>query len=407
MDDDHQPQIGLDLWKTDRPETGWLHEVECELCRRCGTDSKVARQDLETFVTRVLAKHGVPAEEGDTVARVLVAADLRGIASHGVARLGRYLNGIEAGYIRPGVDIEVTEAAASIATIDARHGLGQVAAARGMNLAIAKAQQGGVGVVTVKNSNHYGIAGYYVQTALDKRLIGISMTNAAPLVIPTHGTKALLGTNPIAFGMPAARPPDFLLDMATSVVTRGKLEVHDRNHEQMPQGWAVDENGYDCQDPGHVIANLVAQAGGGILPLGGRGETFGGHKGYGLAVMTDLLCGVLAGSAYGRDVNDLKRELPKGEIAAPRVGHFFLALAPERFMPLSVLEQRVDAFITMIKRSPKANNSPQIFIHGEKEHARALAHEKSGIPIAANVLETLRAIATKCGVEPPRTLGGS
>jgi len=397
-------QISRELWRCDALESEWLHEVQCDNCRTCSADDKVMREDLEAFVVDALGSFGTPRREGEIVARNLVSADLRGIFSHGVARLGRYLNGIKAGYIRPGITFEVKETSPAVAVIDAGNGLGQVVSEMAMDVAIRKAGECGVGVVTVRNSNHYGIAGYYVLKALEKRMIGLSMTNAAPLVIPTFGVDALLGTNPIAFGVPTAEPPDFLLDMATSVVPRGKLEVYDRNGKEMPVGWAADETGDDCQNPAHVLRNLIARAGGGILPLGGRGELFSGYKGFGLAVMVDMLCGVLSGSAFGRDVNDLKREVPAGEIAAPRVGHFFMAIDGSLFMPVEELERRTTEFATQIKASPKATGENRIFMHGEKEYLRALLHERGGIPIAENVMKTLREIANECGLEPPRTV---
>jgi LDH2 family malate/lactate/ureidoglycolate dehydrogenase len=235
-------------------------------------------------------------------------------------------------------------------------------------------------------------------------MIGISLTNAAPLVVPTNGATAILGTNPIAFGAPGLKLP-FLLDMATSVVPRGKLEVADRQRRQMPVGWAVDETGYDSRNPGHVLANMLARAGGGILPLGGRGEQFGGHKGYGLALMVDVLCGVLSGSAYGWDVDNLDRPVPEGEIAAPRVGHFFMAMDIARFMPLDRFRARLDGLVTMLKESLKALDQTTIYIHGEKEAIRAALHETGGVPVTENVLESLRRIASECGVDPPATLG--
>lgn len=401
---EHTSQFGRELWGQDLREVENLHEVMCESCRRCDLSNKMRREDLEAFVVRVLEAHGVAEAEGEIVARNLVSADMRGIASHGVARLGRYLGGIKAGFIIPGARLDIQDRGPAIAVIDAKNGLGQSASEKAMDLAMDKAQDCGVGVVTVKNSNHYGIAGYYVLKALEKRLIGICMTNAAPLVIPTFGKDAILGTNPIAFGMPSASGDDFLLDMATSVVPRGKLEVYDRNRLQMPVGWAADETGFDCRNPGQVLHNLLNRAGGGILPLGGRGEEFSGHKGFGLAMMVDMLCGVLSGSAFGSDVNNLKREVPEGEIAAPRVGHFFLALDPERFMSSEELQQRVSDFQTMLRDSPKALDQTTIFIHGEKERIRAAMHERDGVPIAENVLSTLREIAASCGVKPPKTL---
>ena len=401
---DDRPQISNELLTCPALHAEWLHEVRCEDCQGCTLESKVMRADLEAFCVRVLEQYGVPPHEGAITARVLVASDLRGIGSHGVARLGRYIKGLKEGYIRPAIEFGLTERGPTVAVIDARNGIGQVVSEQAMDLAIRKARDHGVGVVTVRNSNHFGIAGYYVQRAIDAGMIGICLTNAAPLVVPTHGAEAVLGTNPIAFGAPGPPGLPFLLDMATSVVPRGKLEVYDRNHRQMPAGWAVDETGYDSRNPGHVLKNMVERLGGGILPLGGRGETFSGYKGYGLALMVDVLCGVLAGSAYGPEVDNLTRPAAAGETAAPRVGHFFLALDIARFMPVDEFRERLSALFDMIQQSRKALDQSRIYIHGEKEQIRSELHEKSGIPIAENVFAALRRIAADCGVAPPRTI---
>ncbi len=401
---EHVPQISKELVTCEARGAEWLHEVRCEDCLGCDVESKVMRPDLERFVTDVLARYGVAEKEGAITARVLVAADLRGIASHGVARLGRYVKGLKGGYIVAGARFDVREPMPAIGVIDAKNGIGQVVSDLAMDLAVSKAKANGLGVVTVKNSNHFGIAGYYVQKAIDAGMIGVSMTNAAPLVVPTYGADAILGTNPIAFGAPGADGLDFLLDMATSVVPRGKLEVYDRNRKQMPAGWAVDEHGYDSKNPGLVLANLVKRAGGGILPLGGRGEEFSGHKGYGLALMVDVLCGVLSGSAFGPEVDNLKREPRPGEKIAPRVGHFFLAMDVARFMPLAEFRGRLTELAGMLKHSRKALDRATIYIHGEKEQTRARLHERAGIPLAANVLESLRKIAAECGIPGPVTV---
>lgn len=401
---EYTPPINKDPGPSGTSDAGAIHEAICTSCHGSGLENKIMRDELEGFVVRVLEAYRVPRHEAEIVSRNLVSADMRGIASHGVARLRRYLNGIRDGYIVPDIEFGVEDAGVAIATIDARNGLGQVVSEQAMDLAIEKAAGCGVGIVTVKNSNHYGIAGYYVLKALEKRFIGISMTNAAPLVIPTFGVDAILGTNPIAFGMPSSDGDDFLLDMATSVVPRGKLEVYDRNGNEMPIGWAADETGSDCQNPGRVLANLLERAGGGILPLGGRGEEFSGHKGFGLAMMVDMLCGVLSGSAYGSDVNNLKRDVGPGEVAAPRVGHFFMALDPARFMPPEALQARVTAFSAMLRESPKAGGEKRIYIHGEKESIKSQVHGEQGIPVAENVLGALRAIAEEADVVPPRTL---
>jgi len=378
-----------------------LHEVRCNECLKCGAGDKVFQQDLEAFVVAVFEHYGVPTHEAGIIASNLVRADLRGIASHGVARLGRYISGIQAGYIRPGIEFDVSEPVPAIGIIDAKNGVGQVVSDKAMRLAIEKAKTNGVGLVTVKNSNHYGIAGYWVQMALEHNMVGISMTNAAPLVIPTHGARALLGTNPIAMGVPTASGSPILIDFATSVVPRGKLEVYDRNRMQMPVGWTVDEKGYDCQNPGLVLKNLIGRVGGGILPLGGRGEEFGGHKGFCLAILVDLLCGVLSGSSYGDDVNNLKREVPEGEVAGPRVGHFFMALDIKSFMPLAEFEARAQGFVDMVRANPKALDREQIFLPGEKEEERSRLHSTHGIPLSEVVYNSLRKIAANIGLEPP------
>ena len=401
---EHVPQISKELVVCEARGAEWLHEVRCEDCLGCDVESKVMRPDLERFVADVLARHGVAASEGAITARVLVAADLRGIASHGVARLGRYVKGLQEGYIVPGVRFEVSEPVPAVGAIDAKNGIGQVVSELAMDLAVAKAKANGVGVVTVKNSNHFGIAGYYVQKAIDAGMVGITMTNAGPLVVPTHGADAVLGTNPIAFGAPGADGLDFLLDMATSVVPRGKLEVYDRNRKQMPVGWALDEHGYDSKNPGLVLANLLKRAGGGILPLGGRGEEFSGHKGYGLALMVDVLCGVLSGSAFGLDVGNLRRQPAPGETVAPRVGHFFLAIDIARFMPVTEFRHRLGELFGVLKNSRKALDRSTIYVHGEKEQARARLHERAGIPLAANVMASLRTIAAACGLPGPVTV---
>lgn len=382
------------------PASRWVHEVACRDCCICSTPNRVLPRDLETFTTDVLIVHNTPAHEARIVARNLVAADERGIPSHGVARLGRYLAGIKQKTIRPGVAMTVEEPAPALATVDAHNGLGQVAGELANRLAIAKAKANGIGAVTVRNSNHYGIAGYYALQTVDEGMIGISLTNSAPLVVPTFGAEIMIGTNPIALGAPAGRFPAFLLDMATSVVPRGKVEVYDRAAKQMPVGWAVDEIGYDCQNPGQVLKNLIERTGGGILPLGGRGEEYSGHKGYGLSLMVDILCGVLSGAAYGPDVDDVHGNPHAGTTAFPKVGHFFAAIDITRFMPMSDFAARMDDYIERLKGSRKALGEEAIFIHGEKEWARTLVHREVGIPIAENVFATLSRFGEAAGVPP-------
>ncbi len=397
----HEPFIDTNLIPAAGQDVLQIHEPRCDECGLCTRENRILPKDLEDFVARIFMRHDVSEAEARTTAHILVAADTRGIQSHGVARTARYLTGIKDGYIVPGVEPGIEEPAPAVAVIDAKNGIGQVVAERAMDLALDKAEQNGVGLVTVKHSNHYGIAGYYALKAVARDMIGLSLTNSAPLVVPTFGADVLLGTNPIAFGAPADRHPAFLLDMATSVVPRGKVEVYDRNRKQMPDGWTVDPHGYDATNPGEVLKNLSERLGGGILPLGGRGKDFSGHKGYGLAFMVDILSGILSGAAYGPGVHNLKREVPPGEIAAPDVGHFFLAIDIRRFMDLDAFKARLDRLMDTVKASRRALDQEEIYIHGEQSWARTQEHERYGIPLAQNVMCALMDIARGAGVADP------
>ncbi len=338
-------------------------------------------------------KLGVPAKDAQVTTDVLVLADLRGIESHGVARLPRYVNGIKRGFIKPRDESRIIKETKATALIDGGTSLGQVVGKRGMELAIKKAKDTAVGVVAVRNSNHYGIAGYYTLMALEQNFIGVSMTNAAPLVVPTFGRQAVLGTNPISLTAPALKEKPFVLDMATSVVPRGKLEVLDRKGSPMPVGWAVDERGHGSTDAKAVLNAMAKRLGGGILPLGGEGEEHAGHKGYGLALMVDVLCGVLSGAATGLDVN--------ADDSHPDVGHFFMALDPTAFRPLDDFRRDMDRLARELKDSPKAEGQARIYVHGEKSFARMERFRKEGIPLGPKVVEAMKKIGTELGVPWP------
>jgi LDH2 family malate/lactate/ureidoglycolate dehydrogenase len=352
----------------------------------------VQEKPLRHFCEEVLIKLGVPAGDAGITTDVLVLADLRGIDSHGVARLGRYVSGLKEGSMQPTDKSRVIKETKATALIDGGQSLGQVVGKRGMDLAIEKAKDTAVGIVTVRNSNHYGIAGYYSMMALDHDLIGVSMTNAAPLVVPTFGRISILGTNPISLAAPAMNEKAFVLDMATSTVPRGKVEVYNRAGKPIPHGWAVDETGRSSTDPARVLNALAKRLGGGLLPLGGEGEDLGGHKGYGLALMVDVLCGVLSGAATGLQVYaDDKR---------PDVGHFFLAFDPGAFRPIDEFKRDMDRLARELKDSPKAQGQERIYVHGEKSFARMETFRK-GIPLDPKVVQGLKKIGTDIGVPWP------
>lgn len=356
---------------------------------------RVSPDGLREFCAAVFAKLDVPGDDAWATADVLVEADLRGIASHGVARLRRYVNGLRDGVMRPQPAVQVVAEAPATAALDGGAGLGQPVSRRAMALALDKARQTGVGIVTVRNSNHYGIAGYYAMMALKEDMIGFSMTNTDVLAVPTFGRDALLGTNPIAVAMPAGAELPYVLDMATTVVPRGKLEVYDRLGKAMPAGWATDERGLGTTDPGRVLRNFLGRAGGGLLPLGGEGEEMGGHKGYGLSLLVELLCGVLSGAAYMTDV------YPKNADGKPRpadLGHIFGALRVDAFGPLDQYKARMDDAIRRLRGSAKAEGQARIWVHGEKEFERSAANRAAGVPLHEKVVADLRKIATETGV---------
>jgi len=350
----------------------------------------VPEPQLRRFVVSVFRKLGVPSNDAKIATDVLLAADLRGIGSHGVARLPRYVTGVKSGSMTPRGASKIVKQTRATAVIDGGNGLGQVVARRGMELAIKKARGTAVGFVVVRNSNHFGIAGYYSMMALKAGMIGISSTNAAPLVVPTFGRTAVLGTNPISVAVPTGREEPFVLDMATSVVPRGTIEVYDRQGKPMPHGWAVDATGHSTTNPRTMLEALANRLGGGILPLGGEGEEFSGHKGYGLALLVDILCGALSGAATGLDVY--------GDEEAANVGHFFGAIDVRAFRPLNQFKRDMDKLLRTLRDSPKAEGHDRIYVHGEKSFAMERERRAKGIPLGPKVFESLRKIAQDTAV---------
>jgi L-2-hydroxycarboxylate dehydrogenase (NAD+) len=358
-------------------------------------DTYVDDVKLAKFCTEVFVKLGVPRKDAEVTSDVLVASDLRGIPSHGVARLMRYVDGIRGGSILPKVKPKIIKETSTTAAVDGRHGLGQPAGYFGMNLAIKKAKRSGVGFVTVRSSNHYGIAGYYSMMALKNNLIGISMTNSAPLAVPTFGRDSMIGTNPISVTAPGGKLRPFVLDMATTVVPRGKLEVLNRLGKPLPLGWAVDERGVPTTDTGHVLDNMSKAAGGGVLPLGGAGEDLSGHKGYGLSLLVDVLSGALSGADYGPWVRGVNKDGSKGFI---NVGHFFGAIKVENFIPLRRFKATMDEMLQGLKNSHRAEGANRIFIHGEKEFEKYDDYKKRGVPLQEKVAAALKNLSREMNI---------
>jgi len=351
---------------------------------------------LQRFCARVFEQMGVPTGDAQITADVLVQANLRGIDSHGVARLARYVNGLRDGVMLARPDVRVLVETPTTVALDAGAGLGQPVSFRAMQTVIEKARQVGCGFATVRNSNHYGIAGYYAMMALQEDMIGISTTNADLLVVPTFGRDALYGTNPIALAVPAGEERPFVLDMATSTVPRGKLEVYHRQEKPLPLGWATDERGIPTTDAGRVLDNFTKRAGGGLLPLGGAGEEFSGYKGYGMGLMVEILSAVLSGAAF------LTAVYPRDAAGKPlpaNLGHFFGAWRLDAFRPAAEFKRDMDQMIRQLTGGNLAEGATRIYVHGEKEYEMAQRRAQEGIPLGAKVEASLRQVAATVGVE--------
>jgi LDH2 family malate/lactate/ureidoglycolate dehydrogenase len=361
-------------------------------------DLRVSPTVLKSFCSEALEKLNVPSEDAQVTAKVLVEADLRGIDSHGVARMSRYVSGIQQGMMRPRAKPRVVHETGSTATIDADAGLGQPVSFKAMQLAMSKAREHSLGFVAVRNSNHFGIAGFYAMMALAEDMIGICTTNTEVLVVPTFARNAVLGTNPIAIAVPAGKERPYVLDMSTSTVTRGKLEVYSRLEKPIPINWATDENGVATDNPAHVLQNIMKRSGGGLLPLGGALEESGGHKGYGLALAVEIFSAVLPGALYANRVYPKDKDgkpLPSG------IGHFFGAMRIDAFRAKEEFKRDMDDLIQRLRNAPKALGAERIYIHGEKEFEQAERFAKEGVPLNAKVVEDLRKIAEQLGMSGP------
>ncbi len=356
----------------------------------------ISHVSLKDFCRQVYVKCKLSADDAEMAAAVLTEADLRGIPSHGVARLRRYVEGLKTGQMLPdAVSRTVTESPSSI-VVDAEGGMGAPVSIRTMEKVIEKAGKNGAAFGCVRNSNHFGIAGYYAQMAAASDMIGFAMTNTAALGVPTFGRQVMFGTNPLAFCAPAGPGPNdfFLLDMSTTVVSRGKIEVYASKDQPLPLNWAVGKSGRSATDAESILHDMLYRYGGGILPLGGEGEQYGGYKGYGLAVMVDILCAVLSGAPFGPDICDT-------ELSSARVSHFFGAIKLDRFREPEVFKQDMAQMLRQLRETPPADGSERVYVAGEKEFAHAAHNRCHGIPISRQTYEKLCETAGEFGLEIP------
>ena len=341
---------------------------------------------LKEYVIRFFKAYDIPEIDARIAADVLVSADLRGINSHGVIRLHSYYgNRIRKNLINKHSPLKVIKETPVTLALDGGNGLGQVVAYRAMSRCIKKADQAGLAVTTVRNSNHFGIAGYYAMMALPEDMIGVSLTNSRPLAAPTYGLRPVIGTNPISVAIPAGAERPYVLDMATSIVSIGSVAVYEKAGQQIPSGWGIDSQGALTVDPSEVIH------GGALLPLGGPAE-LRGYKGFGLSLLVDLLSGVLSGAAFGEEVGH-----PSHPDSA-NVGHFFAAMKIENFRPLGQFKTDMDDYLKALKNTPKLPGQDRIYIHGEKEFELTEKYLQDGVPLMVEVVESLQKAGEDAGV---------
>jgi len=354
----------------------------------------VSESILRAFTQNIFLAMGCSDEHAALAADVLILSDLRGIDSHGVARLVGYVRLWEKKRINAIPNITIVHETPTTATVDGDAGLGLVVAPFAMKLAIEKAQKYGSGWVSVRNSNHFGIAGYHTLMAVEKDMIGFAMTNASPLVAPTFSNERLLGTNPMCYAFPAGKYPPVVIDMATSAAANGKLEIAQRMGKQVPEGWIQDAGGSYTTDP-HAL-----KKGGSLLPLGSDRE-HGSHKGFGLSATVDILSAVLSGANYGPWVPPFVSFLePPNDPVGKGIGHFVGAMRVDGFRPVDEFKAHLDNWIMRFKSASTINPAQKVIIPGEPELEAMADRKKNGIPLVDEVVNDLNGLADRFKTSP-------
>jgi LDH2 family malate/lactate/ureidoglycolate dehydrogenase len=361
---------------------------------------RVPVNKLVEFMQVVLEAMGVPTEDAKIVSDVVITSDLWGIASHGIAHLKMYHERMKAGLQIPVTHWSVVKDTPTTAVVDGGNGMGMVVGYNAMQIAIEKARQYGLGAVAVRNSSHYGVAGYYPRMALSEGMVGLSMTNAHPSIAPTFGVTPLLGTNPIAVAVPTDEPFPYLYDAATAVVTRGKIEVAARAGKPIPAGWVISHNGTPVTDTSTLIEQMnkdqVA-----LMPIGGIGEMMGGHKGYGLATMVEIFSAAFQNGAYLSELHDTDAQSNPHFL---RIGHFFLAINIDNFIPLAEFKKITGSMMRELRGSQTAPDQPRIYTAGEKEHYNTLYVMEHGVEITPGVQKGLNILVKELNL-PDHDLG--
>jgi LDH2 family malate/lactate/ureidoglycolate dehydrogenase len=339
--------------------------------------------NLKDFIVNVLENQNVNQADAEVVADSLVRADLEGVSSHGISRLAIYSKRIEDGRINPTPSISIQKKGLSVLSVDGDNGLGQVVSYQALKEGITLAKETGIAAIGIRNSNHFGTASYYCQLGCKEGLATIVMTNSPPGIPPWGGKEAFFGTNPIAFGFPVNNQPDVIIDMSASVVARGKIISAAKDGTSIPKGWAIDQNGEDTEDPQAALM-------GAVLPSGGV-------KGYGWALAVEILSGILTRAAYGPNVKSIYEDSQD----TANVGHFFLLLDIEKFLPLNEFSEMIKIMLSQIKNSPKKQGVDSILYPGERRESSYIEKLESGIFLSAEVRKELTFLADKFKLRIP------
>jgi len=349
---------------------------------------------IEKFMKEVLIKVGVPEKEAAICADILITADKFGIDSHGSNRLKPiYYDRIKDGILNPITQYEIVKEGLTTAVIDGHNGMGHVIAKKAMQLAIDKAKKFGMGMVAVRNSTHYGIAGYYALMATNENMIGITGTNARPSIAPTFGVENMLGTNPMTFGIPSDEEFPFFLDCATSITQRGKIELYARQDKPCPKGWVIDENGESKTDSKEILQDLITGKAA-LSPLGGVGEDMGGYKGYGYTTVVEILSAALQSGAYMKMLLGLEN----GKKVPYPLGHFFIAIDITAFTEADDFKKTTGDILRALRASKKMPGHDRIYTAGEKEYETWLFRKDKGVPFNNELLKEFSLLCEEVGL---------
>ncbi len=367
--------------------------TEFLLCYLRFMENRFTYEFLLNFTTEIFLKTGCSEKDAITASVNLLSADLRGVDSHGVARLSGYIRLWDAQRVKSNPEIKIIHETPGTGVVDGDSGLGLVVAPFAMNLAIKKAQEVGTGWISVQNSNHFGIAGQYAMMALSNDMIGIAMTNASALVAPTFSKEKMLGTNPIAVAIPAGSEPPFVADFATTTASNGKLEILQRKNEPVPDGWIQDSEGKICNDA------AALKKGGALLPLGSD-RVHSSHKGYMMGSIVDIFSGILSGANFGPWVPPFPAYVPIPENQPGKgIGHFFGAMRIDAFQPADVFKKNMDQWIQRFRNAEPAEASQKVIIPGDPERAFESQRKIYGIELMQDVVDDLRALGTRFSVK--------